>query len=269
VKFDSETVSLTSASGVAVITLNRPHVLNVLNLELTADLVRAVETCAGDTEVRCLVVTGAGRAFCAGGDIRPAYELLGGRPSAYFADLTKYLHRLVADLRLVPKPVVAAINGAAAGAGMSLALACDLRVISQDAFLKQAYTSIGLCPDGGWSAFAPALAGAGRASEILLLDERIPADQALAWGLVNLVVPADLILQEALGLARRLTTGAATSYAAAKELLNHSLWPNLEAHLERERQSLLRCAETPDFARGATALIGKSASAAPPRTGPN
>lgn len=256
-RFSSATLSLAFASGVAVVTLNRPDVLNALNLELTADLVRAVETCARDPEVRSVVVTGAGRAFSAGGDIRPGYELIGRRPSGYFAELTKHLHRLVTDLRLMPKPVVAAINGPAAGAGMSLALACDLRVMSEEAFLKQAYTSIGLCPDGGWSVFAPTLAGGGRAGEMVFLDERITAEQALAWGLVNRVVAAGAVLEEARTLACRLAAGAAASYARAKELLNASLWPRLETQLEKERQSLLACAETSDFEEGATALVEK------------
>lgn len=253
--FQSENLTLDVESGVALITLNRPQVLNALDQALSGALVRAVERCAEDPEVRSVVITGAGRAFCAGGDMKPAYELLGKQPARYFRDLTKLLHRLVADLRLIPKPVVAAINGPAVGAGMSLALACDLRLISEGAFMKQAYTSIGLCPDGGWSSFVPGLAGGGRAAELVFLDEPVSAQQALAWGLVNRLVPGERLLGEALDVAGRLASGPATSYARAKELLNQSLWPGLETQLERERQFLMACAESVHFAERVRALM--------------
>lgn len=139
----------------ATVTMNRPESFNSLDFKMAEELVRAFEECAADKTIRAVIFTGAGPAFCSGGDLKGARDSLSGDPGRYFGNLTLGLHRLVADIRLMPKPVVAAVNGAADGAEFSLAMACDLRVASEKAKFKQAYTSVGLVPDGGWTYHVP------------------------------------------------------------------------------------------------------------------
>lgn len=252
-----ETVLFTKRDGVALVTMNRPAAYNALNLALMRALVEAFQRTADDPGVRAVVLTGSGAAFCAGGDMKEAGDRLAVGAPAHFRELTKFLHRLVSDLRLLPKPVVAAVNGPAAGAGFSLAMACDLRIMSDKGSFKQAYTSIGLCPDGGWSLTVPTAIGLARASELVFLDQKLPAQQCLEWGLVTRVVPHDLVMDEAMAMAKRLADGPLASFARAKELLNASLYGRLASHLELERQALMRSAGTPYFAEGAAAFTAK------------
>ncbi len=252
-----ESVLFGQEGSVATVTLNRPEVYNALNFELGSQLTTALERCQADASVRVVVITGAGRGFCGGGDLKAASAYSPEDPSRFFRELTKHFHRLVTDIRLLPKPVLAAVNGPAGGAGVSLALACDLRIASEAARFKQAYTSNALVPDGGWTAFAPLIVGLGRASEMVFLDPVIDAQRALEIGLVNQVVPAENFAAAVKEVATRLAAGPTLAFARAKALLNASLLPALEAQLERERQAISASARTRDFTEGLAAFLAK------------
>ena len=178
----SELIELVKTDVIAKIALNRPEAYNAFDYELVSQLANQLTTLAGDDNVRGVVITGKGKAFCAGGDLKWA---LGSpaRPGAAFHTLASQFHLAILEIRRMKKPVVAAVNGVAAGGGFSLALACDFRVMEKSAVLRQAYTSNGLCIDGGGTFTLPRLVGYARALEIAAFDEPISADQALSWGL--------------------------------------------------------------------------------------
>lgn len=245
--------------AVALITLNRPDAMNTLNMELGEGLVAMVERARFDQTVRAVVITGAGRAFSAGGDLKAmkANQDAGGDPSQFLRDLTRFLHAAIVDLRLMEKPVIAAINGPAGGAGLSLALACDLRVMAEGAFFQQAYTTVGLVPDGGMTAFLPHLVGLGAASELIFLNPSIDARRALQMGLVHEVVPADELMPRIMEMAHSLAAGPTLALGQAKGLLNRSLLLTLESQLEAERQAIAAMGATADFHEGLTAFLEK------------
>ena len=236
------------------ITLNRPDNFNALDLETAQALSTAVAQCH-DGEVRAVVITGAGRAFCSGGDLGhfEAAPDLGGA----LGEVLLHLNRTIIDIRLLDKPVVAAVNGVAAGGGMGLALACDLRIVSEKATFKQGFTSAALVPDSSWSLFAPLLCGLSRACEMVFLDPLLTAQQAEQYGIANRVVPADKLVQEVDLLAQTLAAGATLAFAEAKRHLNQAVLPNLETHLERERQAMIRAGRTQDAREGITAFAEK------------
>jgi len=240
-------IILEEEDGVATITLNRPNSFNALNLEIGRELVDAIEKCTKDVRAKVLVITGAGRAFCAGGDLKAAKERLDGNPSDFFRDLTKFFHRVILDIRMMPKPVIASINGPAAGAGFSLALACDIRIASEKAIFKQAYTSVGLVPDGGLTFHLPKLVGLGKATELIFLDKGISAGEAEKLSLVNQVVPEEKLKEATLEVAKRLAKGPSLAFARAKALLNKALISSLESQLEDERQGVIVSGDTEDF----------------------
>lgn len=250
-------VLLDIGGGVATITLNRPGVLNALNQPMAEALVRAIQKCVDDEGVRAVILTGAGRGFCAGGDMKAAWEHIeaGGDPRQFFRDLTVPLHRLIADMRLMEKPIVAAVNGAAAGAGLSLAAACDLRIAAESARFAQAYTSIGLVPDAGWTALVPQIIGPAKAAELLLLDPVLNARQALELGLVHEVVPENRLAERAREVAAKLAKGPGTAFGGAKALMNAGLCSTLEIQLERERQRIIAQGGTADFLEGLAAFV--------------
>ena len=256
---DEPSILLRVEDAVATVTLNRPAALNALDLRMAEALAEACEECEEHQGVRAVVLTGAGRGFCAGGDMRAAFGEVerGGDPEGFFRDLTVPLHRAILSLRRMPKPVVAAINGAAGGAGMSLAAACDLRLAAEGARFKQAYTSIGLTPDGGWTAIVPQLVGASIASELLFLDPVIDAAEALRLGLVHQVVPERGLMARVGEVSRALADGPSTAFAGAKALLNAWLLPALEAQLDRERQRIIGQGATGDFREGVVAFVEK------------
>lgn len=257
-----ETVLLSVQDSVATVTMNRPEVLNALNLSSGEQLIRTIETCRKDDRVRAVVLTGAGRGFCAGGDVKAMWEGLraGKDPANFFRDLTVPLHRLILDLRGMEKPVIAAINGATGGAGMSLAAACDLRLAAETATFRQAYTSIGLTPDGGWTALMPQIIGPAKAMELLLLDPVLDARQALALGFVHELVPATGLMERANAVAARLAHGPSLAFGGAKALVNAAVFPELEAQLDRERQRIILQGGTADFREGVSAFVEKRAA---------
>ena len=257
----AEPVLLAREGGVATITLNRPEVLNATDRGLAAALAAAVAECAGDAAVRAIVLTGAGRGFCAGGDMKSVWEAVGSGsdPRPFFAEVTGLLHQAVLALARAPQPVVAAVNGAVGGIGLSLIAACDLRVAAANAKLKAAYTTIGLVPDGGWTATVARLLGRARAAEMLLLDPVVDAERALALGRVHEGVPPPELLPRAAALAARLAAGAGGALARAKALLNAALLPDLEAALERERAAIVEQCATAEFRERLAAFVAAQA----------
>jgi len=249
-------VLLKQDGAIATLTLNRPEAFNAIGLELAQELTAHVQSVAADKGVRAIIITGAGRAFCAGGDLKWTLAYPQG-PGAALRKLAGEVHLAITNIRRIPKPVIAAINGVAAGGGFSLALACDFRVMSSEASLRQAYTSAGLCLDAGGSFMLPRLIGLARAIEIAALDEPISADRALAWNLVNQVVERSHVEAAAVNLARQLNQRSLNSFAWSKRLLNDSFETALETQMEREREGIATCAEHPDGREGLQAFQDK------------
>ena len=254
-----EQIELEARDGVARITMNRPEALNPLSLEMAAEMRSALEHVAGDPQLRAVLISGSGRGFCSGAALGGEGERAlspTGRPDV-LADLRQFYNPLILAIRELPKPVVAAVNGPAAGIGCSLALACDQVVIAESAYLLNAFAKIGLTLDGGASVFLSARAGHARASEMAMLAERVPAARALEWGLVNRVVADDQLAAEAGALAARLAASPTLSYAASKRLLNASVFGDLAAQLDREAVEQQRLAESDDFGIGVLGFLSK------------
>jgi 2-(1,2-epoxy-1,2-dihydrophenyl)acetyl-CoA isomerase len=239
------------------IVLHRPERMNAWDKQLGIDLLAAVELAAQDSSVRSVTVTGAGRGFSSGADLRAGFDPTpDGRPDVGTALRERY-HPIITGVRRMPKPVLAAVNGPAVGIGCSLALACDVVIAAESAYLLLAFVNIGLAPDGGSSVFVPARAGAGRAAEMAMLGERVPARQAQAWGLVDRVAPDAEFAGAVDALAERLATGPTRAYAAAKEQLNARVYQGLEAQLELEASLQEEMAGSGDFVEGVAAFLEK------------
>jgi 2-(1,2-epoxy-1,2-dihydrophenyl)acetyl-CoA isomerase len=255
-----ETVDVRREGAAATVELNRPDTLNAWNAQLGHDLLAAITAVAEDDDVRAVVITGAGRAFSAGADLR---DLSGreertpeGHPDVRRV-LTERYHPIITTIRTMPKPVVAAVNGPAVGIGLSLALASDLIVAKESAYFLLAFVNIGLVPDGGSSLFVPTRIGFARAMEMAMLGERIPAPRALEWGLVNRVVADDAFAGEVAALRDRLATGPTRSYAGSKRQLNAWLYARMEEQLELEADIQGEMAGSPDFYEGVAAFVEK------------
>jgi len=246
--------------GLLEIILNRPEILNALNREMLAELAGAIAEAAVDGAVRAVLLRGAGTHFMAGGDIRLFGELIRLAPAerrrALF-EIVSDLHPLVTGLRRMTKPVVAAVQGAAAGFGLSLVLAADLAVAAEDAVFSAGYINIATTPDGGMTAHLPRTVGLKRAAELMLLGDRFDARRALELGIVNRLVPAASVEAAARGLAARLAAGPAEAQARTKALLQASLGAMLDAQLQREAENFAACAATDDFAEAVRAFLDK------------
>jgi 2-(1,2-epoxy-1,2-dihydrophenyl)acetyl-CoA isomerase len=238
------------------IALNRPDSYNALDLEMMKQLGEALSNAAVDDTILGVILTGKGKAFCAGGDLKWISQQAENAGTVLY-QLAPQFHQSIVEIRRMPKPVVAAINGTAAGGGFSLALACDFRVMSQSAILRQAYTSSGLSMDGGGSFALPRLVGLARAMEILTFDEPISSTMALEWGLVTKVVPQDQALSQAIAMLERLSKTSLHSFDWSKKLMTDSFNNNLESQLEWERQGISSCAAHPDGLEGIRAFIEK------------
>lgn len=252
-----ETVRVEVREAVAWITLNRPQALNAWTAPFAHELITALDRCAENPAVRAVVITGAGRAFSSGTDLKSG-DLIDehGKPDV-LTILRHSYNPLIMRVRELPKPVVAAVNGVAAGIGCSLALAADLIVAAESAYFLLAFANIGLGLDGGASPLLVGRVGYARASEIALLADRIPSTQALDWGLINSVV-ADVDLHSATAtLAEKLASGAPGSYSAIKQTLNRSAWPNLAELLDFEAVLQQERATSADFMEGMTAFQQK------------
>ena len=252
----NEFVSVKKNEGIAVLMLTRPEAFNAFNLEMAAGLSARLVTLAVDQEVRGIILSGEGKAFCAGGDLKWVQNYPLG-PSAGFHELAAHFHQAILEIRRMAKPVIAAINGIAAGGGFSLALACDFRIMDESAQLRQAYTSNGLCIDGGGSFTLPRLVGSARAMEIMAFDRPIPPEQAFAWGLVTKIAGEGKALEEAHQMARELGCGSLNSFGWSKLLITDSFNSSFETHIERERRALSLCAAHPDGQEGLKAFSEK------------
>jgi 2-(1,2-epoxy-1,2-dihydrophenyl)acetyl-CoA isomerase len=254
-----ETVIWEQAGGVGRLTLNRPETLNAWTGEFGSELKQAIEGEAAEDSVRAVLITGAGRGFSSGADLKSGFDPAEDGMPDIRKELRDIYHPVIAGIRRLPKPVVAAVNGPAVGIGCSLALACDLVMAAESSFFGLAFVNIGLMPDGGSTAFVPPAVGKARAFQMALLGEPIPAAQALDWGLVNWVVPDVRLLDEANALAARLAAGPTRSYASAKRALNKFIYRDLDAQLELEAELQHALGRTKDFLEGTTAFVEKRA----------
>jgi 2-(1,2-epoxy-1,2-dihydrophenyl)acetyl-CoA isomerase len=252
-----ETVDLTTDGPAARILLNRPEALNAWNEQFGRDLLDAVTIVAGDDSLRALLITGAGRGFSSGADLKEQRSTTDDGVPDLSARLKEIYHPIITGIREMPKPVVAAVNGPAVGIGCSLALAADLIVAAESAYFLLAFVNIGLVPDGGSTAFLPARVGYARAAEMAMLGERVPAEQALDWGLVNRVVSDDDLESVSGELLDRLANGPTRSYAGAKRLLNRRMYADLAGQLEAEAEAQKGQGNSKDFIEGVLAFVEK------------
>jgi 2-(1,2-epoxy-1,2-dihydrophenyl)acetyl-CoA isomerase len=248
-----------TADNVCTVTLNRPDSLNSLNDVMTAELAVILQQLQRDPQVRCVVLTGAGRAFSSGqdlGDLKKRYSNLEQVPHLS-EDLRRRYHPIVTGLRDLEKPVLAAVNGVAAGAGLSLALACDLRMASDKASFIEVFVNVGLVPDSGSTFYLPRLVGLGKALELCFTGDKISAAQALDLGLVNRVVPADELMKATLDLATRLARLPTRAIGLMKRLLYRSFDSDLDTQLEAEAVAQEAAGATADHREGVMAFFEK------------
>jgi 2-(1,2-epoxy-1,2-dihydrophenyl)acetyl-CoA isomerase len=251
-----ESIALKTIDGIALFTLNRPASFNAFGRDMIHRLAELLGEAAMDSRIAGVVITGQGRAFCAGGDLR----WLSGCGKSYgeaFHVLAASYHQAIVEIRRMPKPVVAALNGLAAGGGFSMALACDFRVMEASALLKQGYTSNGLSIDGGGTFTLPRMVGFARAMEIAAFDRPISSEQALSWGLATEVVEDGKSVERACAMIQEIRTGPASSFLASKALLTDSFHTSFETQLEKERQFLAWCADHRNGKEGIAAFLEK------------
>jgi 2-(1,2-epoxy-1,2-dihydrophenyl)acetyl-CoA isomerase len=252
----AETVLVELKRRIATVLLNRPETFNAFDLDMIELFANQLTALALDNSVRGIVISGAGKCFCAGGDLKWANSFPQG-PSSAFHTLAARFHQAILEIRRMSKPVIAAVNGIAAGGGFSLALACDFRIMDQSAVLRQAYTSNGLCIDGGGTFTLPRLVGLARALEIVAFDRPVSSEQALAWGLTTKVVEDGHSVEEAVDMAHELASGSLNSFGWSKQLLTDSFNMSFEAQIERERAGLCSCAAHADGKEGLQAFVEK------------
>jgi 2-(1,2-epoxy-1,2-dihydrophenyl)acetyl-CoA isomerase len=258
------TIVANAQGPVYEITLNRPHSLNALNDEMMQDLASVLDAVAKDSAIRCVLLKGAGASFMAGGDIKMFHQDLGRTPEQLrerFEQVVGALHPLIDKLANLRVPVVAAVQGAVAGFGVSLTLLCDFVLAADDSYFTLAYIHLGTTPDGSSTWFLPRMVGLRRAKEIAMLGERIPAAEAVRLGLAYKVVPRSSLEAEAASLTARLAAGPTRAFANTKALLhasfNHNLWEQMDA----EVASFAECASNPDFAEGVRAFVERRKAA--------
>lgn len=250
-----ETILYETADNVATITLNRPNVLNAVNDQMLAELGDALNNAGRDTNVRCLVLTGAGRAFCAGQDLADIQAR--GQAISYAEHLRQGYNPIIARMRRIEKPIIGAINGVAAGAGMSLALACDLRVASEKASFIQSFVNVGLVQDSGSSCLLPRLVGYARAFDLAVTGQKLEAPQALTWGLVNRVVKPEELAEAAHAWAVELALQPPKAVGLIKRAMNRAPWLEIEAALDYEAQLQEIAGRTADHREGVAAFLEK------------
>lgn len=253
-----ETVAYAFENDVATVQMNRPEALNALSMQLSLDLRSAFERAIAD-KARAVVLTGSGRAFCSGGDLREMRSMWEkeGRIEAFLEDPLKALHDVIVLIRETPIPFVAAVNGVCAGAGTNFALACDLIVAAEDASFNEAFVRIGLSPDCGGTFFLPRAVGEKIAAELFMLGGTVDAARALQIGMINRVVPADGLMDEAGKLAARLAAGPTGSIGRIKKMLNATFANDLHKQLDLEHRCQIESGKSADFKEGVAAFFEK------------
>ena len=254
---DQPVLLVDDADGVRVLTLNRPDAYNAFTTELKETLLAELRWAASEPSVRAVVITGAGRAFSAGQDLREHVEVLNADSNAPMSTVEEHYSPLVRALTTLPKPVIAGVNGTAAGAGASLAFACDLRVVAESAKFLLAFAGVGLSADTGASWTLPRLVGYGRAMEMMLLGQPVTAEEALRIGLVTRVVPDGKALDGALELATSMAAGPTTAYAKIKEAMLTAAGGDLDHALATESRTQAELAQTADHREAVQAFVAK------------
>lgn len=249
-------ISVDRADSIARLTLSRPEALNALDKATGEELLDALESLRTDASVRVVVLTGAGRAFSAGGDIKEMGQA-GELPESFFEELLATLNRVVVALTEMPKPVIAAVNGIAAGLGFNLALACDIRIAARGAEFTQAFLRIGLIPDGGGTYHLPRIVGWARAMELILTARTVSSEEALRLGLVTTVVDETDFDETVDVMARQLAAAPTSAIGRVKQLLAHSLTADLKSQLRLEREMQMESGRSNDFTEGIAAFLEK------------
>ena len=253
-----EPVTVDVSDAVATVTLNRPEAMNSLDTPTKVALRDTLHEVAADDDVRCVVVTGTGRAFCVGQDLREHARYLAERPpDEVWSTVADHYIPIARTLATMPKPVVAAVNGVAAGAGASMAFACDIRILADTATFNLAFSAIGLSCDTGASWTLPRLVGRAKATELLFLPRSVPADEAFSLGLATSVVPPEQLRQEAAAVARRLAAGPTVAYAALRRSLAYAAAHSFEDTLAFEGQMMALTGGTQDHRDAVTAFVAK------------
>jgi 2-(1,2-epoxy-1,2-dihydrophenyl)acetyl-CoA isomerase len=243
--------------NVAKIVLNRPEAMNALSTDLALELIEVFQDLSSKEDVRAVVITGSGKAFSAGGDVKQMSTVLGDDAPAKFRLALDVYHKLIILMRELPKPIIAAINGVAAGAGFNLALACDVRIASEKAKFSQAFIRIGLIPDFGGTFFLPRIVGTAKAMELMMTGELIDAEKAQQLGLVNLTVKLEELEQTAEFFAKQAADLPTSAIGRLKKLINSSLNSSLSEQLEAEAQMQMECSATEDFKEGVRSFVEK------------
>ena len=254
-----ETIELHRTGAAAKVVLNRPQRMNAWSNAVSRDLLEVLGDLAADDAVRAVMLTGAGRAFCSGADLKEGVRNAAANDGALVTGeiLKRWYHPIVTTIREMPKPVISAVNGPAAGAGLSLALSADLVVAKESAYFLLAFVNIGLVPDAGSSLFVPARVGFARAAEMAMLGEPVPAPKAADIGLINACWPDDDFAKNAEALLLRLSNGPTRSYAGAKRELNHWVYSRMQEHLALEASIQGELSKSKDFAEGVRAFLEK------------
>ena len=251
----TSSVQVQTQGAVALVTLNRPDSANTLNIEIAMDLLAAAMTCGRNPAVRAVVLTGAGRHFCLGGDLR-AMASRGAGVDGYLRELTGYLHSAISHFVRMDAPVIAAVNGTAAGAGVGLVAMADLAVCGASSRFSLAYTGVGLTPDGGTSFLLPRTIGIKRTMELMLLNRALPSSEALEWGLVNSVVEDSRVVDEAVRVAESLAAGPTQAFGKTKRLLAASI-AGFESQMVLESETIASQAVTEQGTEGINAFLQK------------
>jgi 2-(1,2-epoxy-1,2-dihydrophenyl)acetyl-CoA isomerase len=250
-----DSVLLEVHDNVAHVTLNRPQAGNALDLEMAKQLMAAALRCEADQSVRAVLLKGAGKSFCAGGDVKVFATQ--ERLPQYLREITSYLHLAISRFARLDAPVIAAVHGSAAGGGFSLAISCDLVIAAESATFLMAYSKIGMAPDGGSTYFLPRLAGLKRAMELALTNRVLSAREACEWGIVTEVVPPDSLAARAEALARTLAQGPTGAFGSAKRLLHEGCSQTLETQMELESRAIAEAGGTADGQEGIRAFVEK------------
>ena len=254
-----ETILFGIDDGVARLTLNRPDRLNSFTAAMHGEIAEAMTIVENDPAIRALLLTGAGRGFCAGQDLADRAVAPGDAPVDLGDSVDRYWSPLIRRLATVPKPVICAVNGVAAGAGANIALACDIVIAARSAKFIQSFANIGLIPDSGGTWILPRLVGQARALGLALTGEPLPAEKAEAWGLIWKCVDDDALEAETLALARKFAAGATRGLAATKSLIRESSLHSLDDELDRERDMMRELGFSDDYREGVAAFLAKRA----------